>query len=118
LSLVSFWVFGRAEVAGLFEFLKLGLEQLVEVGGSETQLRSLHSKLCRERTQAAKFFGLQETWPERSEVCDEGPAARYGADDAFALKILKGAGYGVGVDAEVGSGAARGRQRVTGAKDS
>jgi len=44
---------------GLLEFVECGLEKLMEVGGSETQLRSFDSKLRRERAQATKLFGLQ-----------------------------------------------------------
>jgi len=94
-----------------------GIEQLVDVFGREEELGGFGGDLVGERAEAAKLFGFEEALAECGELSDEGAAAGDGADDSFALEVLEGASDGVGVDAEVGGGAAGGRERVAGTQE-
>jgi hypothetical protein len=70
--------------------------------------------LLSDGAEAAQLFGFEEARGEGCFVGDEGSSSRNCADDAVALEVLEGAGDGVRVDAELGRGAASGREDVAG----
>ncbi len=98
--------------ARLFKFEQDPVEQLMQVFGSDTELECFDSELSRQRTEAAELFGFQQARAGSRELRNICSSAGDGANDAFSLEVLEGACYRVGIDAKIGGGAARGRQRI------
>ena len=92
------------------------VEEFVQIIGADAELGGFDGKLPGKGAQAAKLFRLQQPRGQCRQIGDEGAAARDGADNPFALQIGEGAGHSIWIDAQLGSGAPRGGQRISGVK--
>jgi hypothetical protein len=93
-----------------------GVKQPVKFAGGDAELCGFDGELVGERTESAQLFGFDEACLDHGRCGDEGSPAGYSTNYAVALKVLEGARNSVGIDAELGSGAAGREQGITGMK--
>jgi hypothetical protein len=81
------------------EFLEGLVEQTKGFLAREAELAGFDGELGGERLEAADLLRAKQA---RRLLIDVAATAGNGAQDAFALKVLEGARYGIGVDTELG----------------